>query len=136
MINIADMLQLKYQGSVRFGEVLYFTRLSVDAGLDDDRDWRWHNVALIQMYSHPDNDLLQLSSHTVTSCTRLEDICVIGVKEILSVVAMIPHKPILPSGVVREEGQFFMLEKPGLDLSSVGIMNVPADDEDNAADLE
>lgn len=136
MINIADMLQLKYQGEVWFGEVLYFTRLSVDAGINDGCDWCWHNVALMQMYFHPDNDLLWLSSHTVTSCTHLEDIYIIDVKEILSIVAMIPYKPILPSGVVCEEGQLFMLEKPGLDLLSVGIMNFPADDKGNAADLE
>ncbi|KAG1839882.1 hypothetical protein DFJ58DRAFT_718471 [Suillus subalutaceus] len=96
-------VKIKYHGEVRFGEVLYFTRLS--------------------MYSHPDDDLLQLSSHTVTSCSRLEDICVISIKQILSVVAMIPHKPILPSG-------------PGLDLSSIGIANVPPDDKDNVPDVE
>lgn len=136
VMNVTDASQIKYHGEVRFGEVLYFTRLSVEAGLDEDRDWRWHDVALIQMYSHPDDDLLQLSSHTVTSCSRLEDICVVSIKQILSVVSMIPHKPILPSGVMDEEGRFFMLEKPGLDLSSVGIANVPPDDEDNVPDVE
>ncbi|KAG1859452.1 hypothetical protein C8R48DRAFT_673988 [Suillus tomentosus] len=129
-------VKIKYHGEVRFGEVLYFTRLLVEAGLDEDRDWRWHDVALIQMYSHPDDDLLQLSSHTVTSCSCLEDICVISIKQILSVVAMIPRKPILPCGVMDAEGRFFMLEKPGLDLSSVGIANVPPDDEDNVPDIE
>ncbi|KAG1853516.1 hypothetical protein F4604DRAFT_1883396 [Suillus subluteus] len=129
-------VKIKYHREVWFGEVLYFTGISVEAGLDDDCDWRWHDVALIQMYSHPDDDLLQLSSHTVTSCSHLEDICIVSVKQILSVIAMVPHKPILPSGVMDKEGQFFMLEKPGLDLSSIGIANVPADDKDNVPDIE
>ncbi|KAG2050113.1 hypothetical protein BDR06DRAFT_984131 [Suillus hirtellus] len=100
-------VKIKYHGEVQFSEVLYFTRLLVEAGPDEDHDWCWHDVALIQI-----------------------------IKQILSVIAMIPHKPILPSGVMDEEGQFFMLEKPGLDLSSVGITNVPPDDEDNVPDIE
>lgn len=61
----------------------------------------------------------------------------VDVKQIQSVVAMIPHKPMLPSGVMEEEDRFFMLEKPGLDISNVGIINGPPDDDgDNTADVE
>ncbi|KAG1799693.1 uncharacterized protein HD556DRAFT_1231122 [Suillus plorans] len=94
-------VKLKYDGQIRFGEVLYFTRLSVEADPDDDCDWRFADVAIICLYSHPDEDLLRLSSQTVVSCSQLEDIYVVDVKQILSVVAMIPHTPTLPSGVTE-----------------------------------
>jgi hypothetical protein len=121
---------------VRFGEVLYFTRLSVQADFDDEHDWRWQDVAVVQLFSLPNADLLRLSSHTVISCSKLEEICVIDVKQFLSVVAMIPHNPRLPAGLMEEGERFFMLEKPGLDLSNVGITNNILDDDDDGADVE
>jgi hypothetical protein len=108
-----------YEGQNRFGEVLYFTRLTVEADADHDDDWRFADVAVIKMYSPPDEDLLRLSSHTVTSCTHLDTICIVNVKQIISVIAMVPHRPALPSGVT--EDRFFMVEKPGLDISNVGV---------------
>ncbi|KAG1898623.1 uncharacterized protein F5891DRAFT_955269, partial [Suillus fuscotomentosus] len=130
-------VKLKYDGQIRFGEVLYFTRLSVEADPNNDRDWRFADVAIICLYSHPDEDLLWLSSQTVVSCSRLEDIYVVDVKQILSVVAMIPHTPTLPSGAT--EARFFMMEKPGLDISplSGNAANVNhLDDNYNAPDVE
>lgn len=94
-------------------------------------------MAIICLYSLPDEDLLQISSQTVVSCSRLADICVVDVKQILSVVAMIPHTPRLPSGVT--EARFFMMEKPGLDISPLSgyAANVnPLEDNDNAPDVE
>ncbi|KAG1768973.1 hypothetical protein EDD22DRAFT_771576 [Suillus occidentalis] len=130
-------VKLQYDGQIRFGEVLYFTRLSVEADIDDDRNWRFADVAIICLYSLPDEDLLQISSQTVVSCSRLADICVVDVKQILSVVAMIPHTPRLPSGVT--EARFFMMEKPGLDISPLSgyAANInPLEDNDNAPDVE
>lgn len=52
-------------------------------------------------------------------------------------VAMIPHTPRLPSGVT--EARFFMMEKPGLDISPLSgyAANVnPLEDNDNAPDVE
>ncbi|KAG1884127.1 hypothetical protein F4604DRAFT_1919970 [Suillus subluteus] len=129
-------MKLQYHEQVRFAEVLYFTRLSVQADFDDEHDWHWQDVAVVQLYSHPDADLLRLSSHTVVSCSKLEEICVIDAKQVLSVVAMIPHNPRLPAGVMEEEERFFMLEKPGLDLLNVGITNNVLDDDDDGADVE
>ncbi|KAG2082732.1 uncharacterized protein F5147DRAFT_748992 [Suillus discolor] len=92
--------------------------LAVEANILDDADWRFADVAIIQLYSLPDDTLLQLSSQTVASCSHLDDLCVVPVKKIISVVAMIPHMPKLPSGVIEE--CFFMLEKPGLQISNLG----------------
>ncbi|KAG1771363.1 hypothetical protein EV702DRAFT_1201970 [Suillus placidus] len=72
------------------------------------------------MFSFPDNNLLELSCHTVSSC-QLEDddVRVIDIKSILGVVGMVPHKPTLLSGVT--EDCYFMVEKPGLDIVMFGV---------------
>ncbi|KAG1834015.1 hypothetical protein DFJ58DRAFT_719384 [Suillus subalutaceus] len=125
----------------QFAEVLYYTRLAfaepdVDDS-DDEAGYHFLNVAVIQMYSSPDDQLLRLSSQTVVSCSLLDEISVIDVKKIISVVAMIPHKPRLPSGII--EDRFFMLEKPELDIANFGAShkNLGDDAEDDEdADIE
>ncbi|KAG2063622.1 hypothetical protein BDR04DRAFT_982887, partial [Suillus decipiens] len=74
-------------------------------------------VALIQLYSTPNESLLKLSSQTVPSCTHLNEFCVLDVNKILSVVAMVPHTLTLPSGAT--EPHFFMMERPGFDISNL-----------------
>jgi len=132
--------KFKLDDQVRFGEVLYFTRLAVQGELpppdevDADRNWQFVDVALIQLFSAPDHALLTISHHTVSSCLALQDIRAVSIRDILSVVRMIPHTPRLPSGVT--EARFFVLEKPGLDVSQLGIQhnNVDNDNDDQAID--
>lgn len=108
--------------------------MAIEADLLDNADWCFADIAVIQLYSLPDNTLLQLSSCTVASCALLDDICVVPVKKIISVIVMIPHKPKLPSGIIEE--QFFLLEKPGLQILHLGINHVDEDDNDNDRDVE
>ena len=72
----------------------------------------------------------------------LNNIFVCDIKNICSVIAIIPRTLTLPSGI---EGNFFdMVEKPGLDISDLGVLysiySQPEDDEDdqgsNDADVE
>lgn len=121
-VRPARHVKIVIEGETRVAEVLYFTRLPVEAGIDDDDNqiWVWKDVAVVSMFSLPDKDLLDLSCHTVSSCQLEEDdIRVIDLKSILSVVGMIPHKPTLPSGVT--EDRYFMVEKPGLDIATFGV---------------
>lgn len=62
--------------------------------------------------------LFEFSYHTLLSCTNAGDAClqVIDVKSILSVVAMVPHLPF--PGDTSE--RYFVVEKPGLDVASLG----------------
>ncbi|KAG1829323.1 hypothetical protein EV424DRAFT_1344295 [Suillus variegatus] len=139
-VRMSRNVKFKVAGQFRFGEVQYFTRLAVevdDANEDSDNEDNWHflDIAVIQMYSLPDEALLQLSSQTVASCTHSEQVLAIDVKDIVSVIAMVPHKPTLPSGLTEE--RFFMIEKPGLDVSDLGVRYSAyhdEDDEDNADD--
>ncbi|KAG2032497.1 hypothetical protein BDR03DRAFT_935936 [Suillus americanus] len=86
--------------------VCYFTQLAMETigGDNGETEWSFINVAVISLFSLPDNKLLELF--------------------ITDVVAMVPHHPRLVSGVV--EDHFFMVEKPGLDVASFGIL--PVDD--------
>lgn len=87
------------------------------------------------MYSTPDDSLVKLLSQTVASCTHLDEFCVLDVKKIRSVVAMFPHTPTLPSGVT--EPRFFMMERPGLDISNLGVpYSGYLDAEDDLDDLD
>ena len=86
-----------------------------------------------------DQDILFQSSQVVASCKLLEEIVVVNVKRILSVIAMIPHMPTLSSGIAEE--RFFAVEKPGLDLSDLGVPypsyeEYEVDDNDANDDLE
>ncbi|KAG0694271.1 hypothetical protein DFH29DRAFT_779949, partial [Suillus ampliporus] len=112
---------IKLNNQIHFAEVLYYTQLPVNAAgqnaddSDDDNEWHFENVAVVQMYSMPHKELLKLSSQTLISCTLLDDILAIDVKNIVSVIAMIPRELTLPSGVT--ESRFFMMERPGLEIS-------------------
>lgn len=109
--------------------MLYFTRLAVED--QDQNDWHFINVAVVQLYSPPDHALLERSFQTVVSCAQLDEIVVVDVKSILSVIALVPHTPTLPDGTT--EDRFFMLEKPGLDISK---LTIPLEEEDDDLEVE
>ena len=70
---------------------------------------------MISFYSLPHQELLELSYNTLISCTHDEkDLKVIDVQSIRAVVALVPHQP-FPG-----EQRYFVVEKPGLDIASLG----------------
>ncbi|KAI9566185.1 hypothetical protein HD554DRAFT_2206089 [Boletus coccyginus] len=104
----------------------YFTRLAVPALQNGPDHWEWV-------------DLLFQSSQVVASCKLLEEIVVVNIKHILSVITMVPHIPTLPSGIAKEH--FFVVEKPGLDLADLGVpypsyKEYEIDDNDATDELE
>ncbi len=82
---------------------------------------------LVSVWSGPDTDLLEESSNTVYLCVYRGqvDLRVIDAKAITSVVAMVPMTP-------REGDRsawFFLLEKPGLEITALGDVNTDITDE-------
>ena len=113
----------------------YFTRLltgQVPSDSDDNNPIAdneqvlFTSVALVTLYSHPDRHLLQESSGTVVSCTKLSEqgLVVIDISCIQAVVAMIPHK-FSPDS----ESTYFLVEKTGMELARFGMEE--EDDEDD-----
>ena len=86
---------------------------------DADEACYFEDVALVRLYSLPDQSLSKLSSHTLVSSTFLDEFVVTQIKSIKSIVGMIQHHLTRPSGAV--EDRFFLMEKPGLDISQLGI---------------
>jgi len=90
-------------------------------------------LALVSLYSKPDDYLLSISANTLWSSEYQGNgaLKFIDIKTIQSVVVMIPHKPEI-LGLPPSE-RFFLVEKPGLDVAMMaGIEDdVPGDEEDS-----
>jgi hypothetical protein len=90
-------------------------------------------LALVSIYSPPDTDLLAESYGTLYTCKYQGDNCleVILAKDILSVVAMVPlpSDPESPEDI-EEGSQYFLVEKPGLEIFILGGATESQDDED------
>lgn len=112
-----------------FAEVQYYFCLCFSAT-------EVYYLAMVSIYSPLNLALLEKSFRTVYLCqyeakTALQ---VIDVKDIQSVIAMVPDFKILSNNMINipEKGQF-LVEKPGLELAIVlGIVN--EDDEDDNED--
>jgi hypothetical protein len=91
---------------VEFAEVCFYFMITVKS----------QDIALacVSCYSRPHEGLLQASRATLWSCTRHGPTKVIDIKSILAVVAMVPHQP-FPG-----EERLFLVEKPGLDTTTIG----------------
>ena len=77
----------------------------------DEEAWRFEDVVVICTYSLPDDSLLDLSSHTLVSSMFSDELAVVRIKSIKSVVGIILHRLKRPSGIV--EDHFFCNGKTG-----------------------
>ncbi|KAF8121390.1 hypothetical protein EV363DRAFT_1186300, partial [Boletus edulis] len=93
----ACVIKFKMDRQISFGEVLYYTRLAVNDP-EAAQAFYFLNVALVRLFSPPDNQLLNMSYSVVASCQATQEIRVINVKDICSVVGMIPHSITLAGG--------------------------------------
>ena len=75
---------------------------------------------MISLFGPPDLTLLRESSNTLWSCKSGgdTDLVVVCVKDIVSVIAMIPHQPTVAGQPIEE--RYFVVEKPGLDVADMG----------------
>ncbi|EGO03135.1 hypothetical protein SERLA73DRAFT_48218 [Serpula lacrymans var. lacrymans S7.3] len=135
-LQVSQNVSFSYSGQLHFGEVQYFTQLAYHQQHPQDAgNYDFHNVAVIKMYSPPDNQLLDLSSQTVTACILTDQLVVSNVKDIKNVVAMILRRLRLPSGV--EETRFCSMYQPGLDVADLGIpYNIYEDDNDKGGEVD
>ena len=111
--------QFTWGGNVRIGEVQFYFR--------SDHSGEERAYALVSVWTLPDVDMLRESFNTVYSCVYMDQnyLQVIDVKTITSVVAMVPMMP-------REgdrSSHFFLLEKPGLEITHLGDVRKSASDE-------
>lgn len=92
---------------------------------------------MVSLYSPQNKSLWERSHKTLYSCSYLgqENLKVVDIKTIQSVVAIIPHSlvQILDSAIQREvNGKVFVVEKLGLDVMALaGIIGQQANTADN-----
>ena len=107
-----------FQDRQRFGEVQFYFQ-----GHVNERDT---SLALISLYSLPNQQLLDLSYNSLVVCTYQAShaLVVVEVQSILSVVAMVPftHANI-------GEDLYYAVEKLGLEVASLGGVQEEAGDE-------
>ncbi|KIJ07609.1 hypothetical protein PAXINDRAFT_90134 [Paxillus involutus ATCC 200175] len=127
-LRVSRNVSFSHLAQTRFGEIQYFARLPYHVD-NPAEDYDFHNIALLKLYSCPDQDLVNMSSQTVAACTLTNTLIVVDVKHINTVVVMIPRRMTLPSGV--EEDCFCTLSQPGLDASVLGIAYDIFEDEDD-----
>jgi len=75
---------------------------------------------MASLYTRPDGALLEESSGTLWSCKPQgnDGLVVFDVKHIEAVVAMVPHSEKFLGA--SWEGRVFVVEKPGLDVATMG----------------
>ncbi|KAI6000689.1 hypothetical protein EDD15DRAFT_2140607, partial [Pisolithus albus] len=128
-IRMAQNIKISLNGKDRIAEVRYFARLVIQAADNnsgDDEDlsttdqFAFDNVALVTLYSDPHPQLLERSYGVVASCTKLGEasLQVIQISAIQSVVAMVPHRPLIDG---RVEDRYFLVEKMGMDVAHLGV---------------
>ncbi|KAG8218063.1 hypothetical protein J3R82DRAFT_6272 [Butyriboletus roseoflavus] len=82
----------------------------------------------------PDVELLKQLSQVLATSTLLNQLTIVNVKSIQSVVAMIPCKLALLSHGEERVDCFCMVEKPGLDVSDLGVPYLLDQEEDDNED--
>jgi hypothetical protein len=102
--------QILHHGAVYVGEAYFYFFVKYGDEVQ--------GLALLSLYSPPNEHLLQHSHTTLVVCKYRGDraLIVVDIKSILSVVAMVPF----PFLIDCEGGQFFMIEKIGLDVAESG----------------
>ena len=96
------------------GEVRYYFQCRIKGLLS--------TLAVISLYSAPLSDLLIRSHGTLIACKYCGDLnlVVVDVACIKAVVAMIPYSP---PGMDKDDGYYFLVERPGLDITNLGDIN-------------
>ncbi|KAF8994827.1 hypothetical protein BDQ17DRAFT_1392359 [Cyathus striatus] len=101
----------KFNHFCRFAEVLYYFVVTFEGASE--------TVAMVSLFTKPDQQLFEDSCGTVLSCMLMGEtsLRVVNVKSIQSVVAAIPfpHNDNYP----ELEGNVFIVEKPGLDIATI-----------------
>jgi hypothetical protein len=114
--------QFRWNDELAFGEVHFYFRAR---NIGDNKD----AIAVISLFGPPDMTLLDQSYHTLWSSIKTDPVVAVNVKDLVSVVAMVPHHPSIPGKPVHK--RFFVVEKPGLDVANMGGVEDELDNGDD-----
>lgn len=98
------MAQVVHDNKIRIANVLYYFFLC----FGDVR----YPLAMVELFSDPDKDILSDSSGTVYLCDPQQCIALLPIMSIHSVVAMFPNMQVNPSGNISTTGKLSMMRHP------------------------
>jgi len=90
-----------------------------------------HSLALVSMFSPPDQDLLELSHRAAYICQHggIDALTVVDVKSITAVVSMVPDYQVTVEGdIVVPNNRFSLVEAPFLKLAALCGMHCEDND--------
>ncbi|KAI0282450.1 hypothetical protein BC826DRAFT_921758 [Russula brevipes] len=119
-------VEINYNGNMRIANVLYYFYLQ----FQDQQ----YPLAVVNLFSFPDTNLLSKSSQTVYICDALEGqdaIQVIAITSIKSVVSMFPDLKVTPGGEVVNTQRFALLRHPFIRLEKYNTGGLFQEDDDN-----
>jgi hypothetical protein len=126
--------QVDIKGTSEIVEVQYFFQLRFDDAL--------YSLALVSLFSPPDQELLEVSNHAAYICHHrgADGLTVVEVKAITAVVSMVPDFQVTAGGdIVIPENSFSLVEMSFIKLPAIGgIVDLEDDndeDDDNSIDF-
>jgi hypothetical protein len=114
---------------MRIANVLYYFYIQFD-------DLQYP-LAIVELFSFPDADLLSQSSQTVYLCNTLDAqdaIRVIPITSIKSVVSMFPDMKVTSDGKLVNTQKFALLRHPFIELTKYNTEGLFDDEDDEDAD--
>jgi hypothetical protein len=117
-------------GTSALAEVEYFFRLQFNDIV--------HSLALVSVFSPPDQETLELSHGTAYICQHggIDALMVVDITSITAVVAMVPDYQVTVEGeIIIPDNRFSLLEAPFLSLTTLsGAVGEDEDTIDNATE--
>ena len=120
---INSTLQVSYDKKIRIANVLYYFCLR----FGDAR----YPLAMVDLFTEPDADILSDSSGTVYLCDPRERIAVLPITSISSVVAMFPDMQVDLSGDISATGKFSLMRHPYIEVAKFTSDHTFEDEEVN-----
>ena len=120
------MTQIIHDNKIRIANVLYYFCLR----FGDVR----YPLAMVELFSEPDEDIFTESSGTVYLCSPRESITLLPITSIHAVVAMFPDTQVDLEGNISDTGKFSLMRHPYIEVAEF-ICDQTFDDEEEADDI-
>jgi hypothetical protein len=119
-------MQIKYHDQIRIANVQFYFYMR----FGDHK----YPLAMVSLFSLPDEDILSVSSHTVYLCDPLvgrEGLAVVSITDIYSVVAMFPDMKASQDGTITPTGKYALMRHAYIELAHFSSGNLFDEDNDN-----
>jgi hypothetical protein len=89
---------------------------------------------MVQLFSTPDKNIFQELCETIYLCEQLEELVVVPISAIRTVMAMFPEMVVSQEGHIEQTGKFSLMQHLYIELSKFSVDGFA--DEDDEEDVE